>query len=172
MSAAAEFDVAPVSATGTRIHAGQLATAAFIVVVGCTLAWGASRFPVDKGYTILGPQVYPYAVAVFLLFVGTGLACQALMGGFPGIAAEVPTTRAGVVGAAWVSSGLSVVALLITHIGFVLAAAALFVMAARGFGSRRPMRDMAVGVALTLPVYWAFSIGLGVSLPSLLNAWI
>ena len=61
---------------------------------------------------------------------------------------------------------------LINFVGFVLAAAILFCAAARGFGSRRPLRDLAIGVALTLPVFWLFTLGLGLSLPPLVNAWI
>ena len=35
-----------------------------------------------------------------------------------------------------------------------------------------PVRDLAVGVALTLPVFWLFTMGLGLTLPPLVNAWI
>ncbi|MEK1835874.1 MAG: tripartite tricarboxylate transporter TctB family protein, partial [Pseudomonas sp.] len=78
----------------------------------------------------------------------------------------------GKAGATWVTAGLVGVALLITYIGFVLAAALLFACSARGFGSRSPLRDLAIGIALTLPIYWLFTAGLGVSLPPLVNAWI
>jgi putative tricarboxylic transport membrane protein len=75
-------------------------------------------------------------------------------------------------GAAWVTGGLVAMSVLIVHLGFVLSAALLFALSARGFGSRHPLRDVAIGVALTLPVYWIFTSGLGVSLPALVNAWI
>jgi putative tricarboxylic transport membrane protein len=75
-------------------------------------------------------------------------------------------------GAAWVTAGLVGVAVLINLIGFVLAAGLLFACSARGFGSRRPVKDLAIGIALTLPIYWLFNAGLGVSLPPLVNAWI
>lgn len=157
-----------------RVHARQLALAGLVLVVAAILGVGASRFPVDKGYTILGPHVYPMAVAVFLALVAIGLAWQACTGGFRnlGSCASDPRTPRGAAGAAWVSAGLVGVALLINHIGFVLAAALLFVMAARGFGSRRLTRDVAVGIALTSPVFWIFTRGLGVSLPALVNGWI
>jgi len=69
-------------------------------------------------------------------------------------------------------AGLVGVAVLINLIGFVLAAGLLFACSARGFGSRRPVKDLAIGIALTLPIYWLFNAGLGVSLPPLVNAWI
>jgi putative tricarboxylic transport membrane protein len=150
----------------------QLAAAVFIATVGVVLAWGASRFPIDKGYSILGPQVFPYAVAVFLLLVAAGLGYQAVTGGFRNVAARESPSSSARAGAAWVTGGLLAIAALITHLGFVLSAALLFALAARGFGSRRPRRDLAIGAALTLPVFWIFTLGLGVSLPSLANAWI
>ena len=160
--------------TTNRVRALQLGVAVFVAAIAIILAVGASRFPVDKGYTILGPHVYPLVVAAFLAVVALGLGWQAVSGGFRGLGGDFSKPRApgGATGAAWVSAGLAAVALLINHIGFVLAAALLFVLAARGFGSKRVARDMAVGVALTLPVFWIFTQGLGVSLPSLVNGWI
>ncbi|MGH7267630.1 MAG: tripartite tricarboxylate transporter TctB family protein, partial [Candidatus Rokuibacteriota bacterium] len=50
-------------------------------------------------------------------------------------------------------------------LGFPVAAALLFTLGARGFGDRRVLRSLAVGAALGLGVYFAFSRALGVSLP-------
>jgi putative tricarboxylic transport membrane protein len=102
------------------------------------------------------------------------LSYQAASGGFReldngDVQGTIPGGKAG---AAWVTGGLVGVAVLINVIGFVLSGALLFVCAARGFGSRHPLRDLAIGIALTLPIYWLFNAGLGVSLPPLVNAWI
>ncbi len=156
----------------SRVRPFQFGAALFVAAVGAVLAWGASRLPVDKGYSILGPQVFPYGVAVFLLVVAAGLGYQALTGGFRDVnATEAPAASARA-GAAWVTGGLLVMAALITHLGFVFSATLLFGFAARGFGSRHPLRDLAIGLALTLPIFWIFTIGLGVSLPSLVNLWL
>jgi putative tricarboxylic transport membrane protein len=48
----------------------------------------------------------------------------------------------------------------------VIAGAVLFVFVARGFGSRRFLRDLAIGVALALAVYLFFSQLLNVNLPA------
>ncbi|MCO6058978.1 tripartite tricarboxylate transporter TctB family protein [Pseudomonas sp. MOB-449] len=159
-----------------RVLPAQMAVGISLVVISVVLAYGAHQFPAEMGFTILGAHVYPYAVAIFLGGVGVLLSFQASTGGPPEVAAEegqsdevLPGGRAGAV---WITAGLLSVALLITHIGFVLSAGLLFTCAARGFGSRNPLRDLAIGVALTLPVYWLFTTGLGVSLPPLVNAWI
>ena len=159
-----------------KVWPAQLAVGASLIFMSAALAIGASRFPVEKGFTILGAHVYPYAVAVFLGIVGVLTSLQAVTSGSRDPADDSGrATRAlpvGKTGACWVTAGLAICALLITHIGFVLAAAQLFACSAHGFGSRRPARDLAIGIALALPVYWLFSIGLGVSLPPLVNAWI
>lgn len=154
----------------------QLAIGLGVVAISAVLAVGAYRFPEEMGFVILGAHVYPYALAVFLGVVGLLLCYQAVTGGFRELADhEDESAKAlpgGKLGAAWVTAGLVGVAVLINLIGFVLAAGLLFVCSARGFGSRRPVRDLAIGIALTLPIYWLFNAGLGVSLPPLINAWI
>lgn len=154
----------------------QLAIGAGVIAISAVLAVGAFRFPPEMGFVILGAHVYPYAVAVFLGVVGLLLCYQAVTGGFRELADHsdeaAQALPGGKSGAAWVTAGLVGVAVLINLIGFVLAAGLLFACSARGFGSRRPVRDLAIGIALTLPIYWLFNAGLGVSLPPLVNAWI
>lgn len=162
------------SAPAARIRWRQLALGLFLLTVAALLGAGAARFPVDKGYAVLGPQVFPFAVAAFLGLVSAMLCWQSVSGGFHQLedAGDAPS-RAQWTGAAWVSLGILGNAALINHLGFVFSAALLFCAAARGFGSRRPARDLAIGIALTLPVFWLFTKGLGLNLPALLPAkWI
>ena len=154
----------------------QLAIGVGVIAISAVLAYGAFLFPDEMGFVILGAYVYPYAVAVFLAGVGVVLSYQAVTGGFRELAdhedESAKALTGGKAGVAWVTGGLLGVAVLINLIGFVLAAALLFACSARGFGSRHPLRDLAIGIALTLPIYWLFNAGLGVSLPPLVNAWI
>jgi putative tricarboxylic transport membrane protein len=159
----------------SKIMPVQLAVGAGLVVICLILAIGAFRFPPERGFVILGAHVYPYAVSLFLGCVGLLLCFQAITGGFHGLreTGDAPAIlNGGKIGATWVTGGLLSIALLINLIGFVLAAGILFACSARGFGSKRPFRDLAIGIALTLPIYWLFNAGLGVSLPPLINAWI
>ncbi|QZP31952.1 tripartite tricarboxylate transporter TctB family protein [Pseudomonas sp. DR48] len=158
-----------------RIVPVQLAIGLGVIAISAVLALGAYQFPAEMGFVILGAHVYPYALAVFLGVVGLVLSYQAVSGGFRELAdhddESAKALPGGKLGAAWVTAGLVSVAVLINLIGFVLAAGLLFACSARGFGSRRPARDLAIGIALTLPIYWLFNAGLGVSLPPLVNAW-
>lgn len=157
-----------------RVQLTQLGLGLAMFVLAVLLAVGAAGFPVDKGYSILGPQVFPFVVAAFVGITAVMLCWQALTGGFRNMGSDRPAapTRSRIASAAWVSAGILVVAALINHLGFVLSAAVLFACAARGFGSRSPVRDLAIGVGLTLPVFWLFTQGLGLTLPPLVNAWI
>lgn len=68
---------------------------------------------------------------------------------------------------AWVAGGLLVHMALIGSIGFVLAGALLMSCVARGYGSRRPARDAAAGLTVTVPIWLLFTKVLGLSLPLL-----
>jgi putative tricarboxylic transport membrane protein len=160
-------------ATQRAVVPTQLAVGIGLIAISVILAMGAYRFPPEMGFVILPAYVYPYVVAAFLGGVGLLLSYQALSGGFRELGNDdTGTVHGGKAGAAWVTAGLVGVALLINLIGFVLAAGLLFACSARGFGSRHPVRDLAIGIALTLPIYWLFNAGLGVSLPSLINIWL
>jgi putative tricarboxylic transport membrane protein len=65
----------------------------------------------------------------------------------------------------WILAGLVGGIVAIEPLGFPVAAAWVFVMGARGFGSRRWVPNAALGVALGLVVYLVFARALGVSLP-------
>ncbi|WP_397444069.1 tripartite tricarboxylate transporter TctB family protein [Pseudomonas chlororaphis] len=164
----------------SRVVLSQLAIGLGLIAISLVLVIGALRFPPEMGFVILGAHVYPCAVGAFLGAVGLLLSYQACTGGFRELAAsgddsddsDDSAQPGGRLGAAWVTAGLVAIAVLISLIGFVLAAGLLFACSARGFGSRRPLRDLAIGIALTLPIYWLFNAGLGVALPPLVNAWI
>jgi putative tricarboxylic transport membrane protein len=63
------------------------------------------------------------------------------------------------------SASLLAYLLLIERAGFVIASTVLFVGAAFGMGSRRYIRDLAIGFALSLAAYVLFTEGLSLRLP-------
>ena len=66
----------------------------------------------------------------------------------------------------WSVAGFLVFALTIEVLGWILAAALLFWAVARGVGSRRPLFDISLALLLSSAIYLAFSVGLGLNLPS------
>ena len=161
------------------IGAGTLALAAL-------LAAGASQIHGEAGYAGVGPAFLPWLVSVALAVCGLLLIASAWHQPQPSAAvaaatADAADTRADLAAFAWVSAGLLLNAALINRIGFILSCALLYAMAAHGF--RRSMGqpagrgqwavDLPVGFAISAPVYWMFTKGLGLVLPGLTKTgWI
>ena len=147
---------------------GDLAAAAVAAALGVVLLVGALQINFAAGYDRIGPRFFPYAVGVGLIALGAALA---------GRVALTKTQRASPEMAAsddepinWRPLGLVIVALvstvlLLDRAGFVIASALQLWLVARAFGSKRTLRDATVAVLLPTIVYYAFSRGLGLSLP-------
>lgn len=119
-------------------------------------------------YAKVGPRLFPGIVAAGLILIGVLLAWQALRGGGQEPAEAIPEEPQGPI--QWrafglVSAGLLAQILLIDRLGFVIASSILFWLVALGFGSRRPLRDAAVAVILSVVVFLGFTRGLDLSLP-------
>jgi putative tricarboxylic transport membrane protein len=150
----------------------QFGIAGFVLTLAAVFFIGATQLPSDGGYAGIGSSFVPYVVALFLASVGGLLLFQVATGGFRNFTDSVADVLADYRGALWVSAGVLLMALLITRIGFVLAATILFTCVARGFGSRVWWRDALIGAALVLPIFWLFTLVLDVNLPRLFNDWL
>ena len=141
-----------------------------VIALGVVAASVALSLPNAGGYSRVGPNVIPVVVSVGLIVLGGVLLFECFTGGWrartPDDAAErgehpfVPSAFG------WVSGGLFAQMVLIHTAGFVLAAAVLFGCVARGFGSRRFLRDGAIGLLLGLAVFLFFVRFLNVNLPA------
>jgi putative tricarboxylic transport membrane protein len=146
----------------------DLAVAVAVIVLGIGVGAGSFGIPFGAGYDQIGPRFFPSVVAAGLTLLGSVLAVAAIRAnGLRPAAAEAAHTgisanrRAlGVLAAA-----LLLNLLLLERAGFVVASSALFWLAARGFGSERPVRDAVIALLLSLLVYAAFTQGLGLTLP-------
>ena len=145
----------------------QVAVAAGVALLGALILWGATYLPTEGGYAQVGPGVVPRIVAVIILVLGAFLLREAFTGGFRGLDEEAEERmpmdwRA----FAWVSGGIIGYGAFIEHAGFVLASTLLFVLVARGFGSRRWLLNAVTGLVLAVAVFAIFNYGLGLTLPA------
>ncbi|MDJ0388524.1 tripartite tricarboxylate transporter TctB family protein [Roseomonas sp. E05] len=151
-----------------RVKSGagpDLAVGVFVVLLGLLCLWQAAAIPVTPLYAQVGPKFMPYLVGALVVAVGLGLTGVALRGGWSrGLeeVAEAPPTNWRALGL--LGAGLLVNLLLISTLGFVFAATAQFVLVAAAFGSRRPGRDLLIGLAVTLGAFLAFDKLLGVNI--------
>jgi putative tricarboxylic transport membrane protein len=148
---------------------GQLLVSCALLALGAALGVGTYLLPEAAGYAQVGPRLFPGLVAAGLVLVGALLAKDAFTSGFR----HPPDDPRGAFDGrafAWISSGLILHMLLISGIGFVLASTLLFAATARGFGSRRIGRDLAIGVLAATVIYLIFTRGLTLQLPW--GAWL
>ncbi|UWX97368.1 tripartite tricarboxylate transporter TctB family protein [Arthrobacter zhaoxinii] len=66
----------------------------------------------------------------------------------------------------WSAGGFLLFALTLETLGWIIGAAVLFWFVAKGFGSRRPLFDVSFALLISSAIYLAFSVGLGLNLPS------
>jgi putative tricarboxylic transport membrane protein len=133
-----------------------------VVAVAAVAGWQAAVIPVTPLYARIGPTVFPSMGAVLLGVLGLLLVVQGLRGGWQERAeAEVALDwRAlGLIGA-----GLLANVVLIGPLGFSLSSTVMFTLIAAGFGSRRPARDAAIGLALACAAFFGFAEALGVNI--------
>jgi putative tricarboxylic transport membrane protein len=150
--------------------AAEVALSLGVLALGAGAAIVTAQLPGEGGYARIGPNFFPALVSAGLLACGAWLLFEALAGGWRNRGSDDPKERgehafdAGAFG--WVSAGLFAHMALIGSAGFVLAGALLFAGVARGFASRRPARDLALGLAISLGVFLFFVKFLNVNLPA------
>jgi putative tricarboxylic transport membrane protein len=153
-----------------RVNIGETLLALGAIVFGILIVWQTTLIRLTPAYSKVGPRVIPYIVGAGLIIAGVWLAYEALTGRAAPLSIDsedadptLPTD--------WRTIGLLALALLaylvlIEPAGFIIASAILFVTAAFAMGSRRPVRDIAIGVILATVLYLVFNRGLGLSLPA------
>lgn len=131
---------------------------------------GLSGISGEEGYAGLSPRFAPTLVAIGLAVCGALLTWQGVRGGFrnmPEEDAELPDAPHNFKGFLWVAAGLVLNMALIGTLGFVLSSTLLMICVARGYGSRRIVRDAIIGLCITVPMWALFEFLLGINLPLL-----
>jgi putative tricarboxylic transport membrane protein len=153
-----------------RRSAAEVALSLGVIALGLGAAAVTAGLPAEGGYAGIGPNFFPAVVSGGLIVLGAWLAWEAFSGGWrnapPDDAAARGEHRFDAAAFGWVSAGLFAHMALVGSAGFVLAGAVLFACVARGFGSRRPARDAALGLALAAAVFLFFVKLLNVGLPA------
>ena len=124
---------------------------------------------VPQGSSIISPQTFPYMVSAFTTLVGLGLIMEVLRG-------RLGTPEGDEPGAPFMGANFKTMAIIVTAIalhvilleiaGYVIAATVCFFGVSYGFGSRKYLKDLGISLAFALIVYFAFTKGLNINLPS------
>jgi putative tricarboxylic transport membrane protein len=139
-----------------------------VIGLGIVSLVGASQVRPPAGYAAVSASVMPAVVGVGLVAFGILLLVRATvrpdLDHAARVAAEAAATH-------WPTTLLAVgalvaYALLLAPLGYVLATSLFLPAQARILGSRSPLRDLIIGVALGVVVFVIFTQFLGVRLPA------
>lgn len=124
---------------------------------------------IPQGSSIVSPQTFPYMVAAFTSLVGLTLIFDVLRGNHgtpdgdePGDLLIPVNYKTLLIVAAAI--GLHVI--LLETAGYIIAATICFLGVAYGFGSRKILKDLLVSFVFAIIVYFSFTKGLNINLPS------
>jgi putative tricarboxylic transport membrane protein len=153
-----------------RIDRAELGVALLLGVIGTVVLLDAARLDVPYSQSDpVGPRTMPFIVAGILLVCAVALTVNILRGGHgeaeegEDIDLSAPTEWRVVI--PLVLAFLANV-LLIDVLGWVISGALLFWACAWALGSRHPVRDAFISVALALATFYGFYVGLGILLPA------
>jgi len=117
----------------------------------------------------IGPQIFPYLVSGFLILVSLGIIIQILRGnlGQPegtefGDTIEKTDFKTLLI----VAGTMATYPLLIERAGFVVASTVAFFGVSFAFGAKNTPKNLLVSLIFSLIVYFSFTRGLNVNLPS------
>jgi len=124
---------------------------------------------IPQGSSIVSPQTFPYLVAAFTSLVGLTLFVDVLRGRLGTPEGTEPGDQ--FVGAnfktmAIIASAIALHVILLEIAGYVIAATVCFFGVAYGFGSRKYLKDLGISLTFALIVYFSFTKGLNINLPS------
>jgi putative tricarboxylic transport membrane protein len=148
------------------IHPGELLISFGLIALGSFVVYETRSIAETQGFAQIGPRLFPYIIGAGLTLCGAVLSWQAFSGGWR----NVPLDQEGHDAPDWVSFGIISVGIvlhmaIIGWAGFIVASTLLFLLVARGFGSRRPVRDAVIAILLSTVVFFVFTLALGLSLP-------
>jgi putative tricarboxylic transport membrane protein len=148
--------------TKQKIAGAGLAIGLGLVAIASVIGFETMQMRVPPSYARVGPQIFPYIIAIGMAVTGAFIAWKSYRGGDEVIDEVEPTD--------WKNVGIILLGLiahmnLLRPVGFVPAGLVLFMSVAFAFGSRRYGRDAIVGFFLVLFAYVGFTYGLGLQLP-------
>ena len=148
---------------------GELAFAGSLLILGIIVVFDTANMLVPPASGTVGPQIFPYLVSGFLILVSIGIIIQVLRGnlGQPegtefGDTIEKTDFKTLLV----VAGSMATYPLLIERAGFIVASTVAFFGVSFAFGAKNVIKNLIISVIFSAIVYFSFTRGLNVSLPS------
>jgi putative tricarboxylic transport membrane protein len=148
---------------------GELAFAGSLLILGLVVLFDTKNMLVPPGSGTIGPQVFPYLVSGLVLLVSLGIFVEI----FRGNLGQPEGTEFGDIvdktdykSFLLVAGAMATYPLLIERAGFVVASTVAFFGVSYAFGAKNAPKNLLISVIFSLIVYFSFTIGLNVNLPS------
>ena len=147
-------------------HAGEFVLALGLAAVGAFILFETHTIAETTSYSGVGPRLFPYLIGFGLAACGVVLAWQALTGGWRNLPIDDSHAMPDWIAFAIISAGIVLQMAIMGIAGFIIASAILFLLIARGYRSRRLLRDTVIALVLSTVVYLLFTKALGLNLPA------
>lgn len=168
-----EIDMTEMGRTETTAHPAvdraQYALAAFLALVGGYVLYDATTLEDGFADQPVQPYALPYVVGAALVLLGALLAVATARGDRPQAeeGEDVDLTQGTDLRTVAMLAGVLVVNIaLIDWLGWAITGALLFAGCAWVLGNRTPVRDLAIGTALSVGTWYGFYVGLGIPIPA------
>jgi putative tricarboxylic transport membrane protein len=148
---------------------GELAFAGSLLILGLVVLYDTSKMLVPPGSGTVGPQIFPYVVSGFIIFISLGLFFQIFRGnlGVPeGTEFGEVINKTDFKSLAMVAGSMLTYPLLIERAGFIIATTVAFFGVAFAYGARNLLKNLIISIVFSFIVYFAFAKGLNVGLPA------
>ena len=148
---------------------GELAFAGSLLILGLVVLYDTSRMLVPPGSGTVGPQIFPYVVSGFVIFISLGLFIQIFRGnlGVPeGTEFGEIVEKTDFKSLAMVAGSMLTYPLLIERAGFIIATTVAFFGVAYAYGAKNLLKNLLISIIFSFIVYFSFSKGLNVGLPA------
>jgi putative tricarboxylic transport membrane protein len=148
---------------------GELAFAGSLLILGLVVVFDTKNMLVPPASGTIGPQIFPYLVSGFLILVSLGIIIQILRGnlGQPeGTEFGDTIEKTDFTTLLIVAGTMATYPLLIERAGFVVASTVAFFGVSYAFGAKNVPKNLLVSLIFSLIVFFSFTRGLNVNLPS------
>lgn len=143
-----------------RPDGAALVIALLLAVVSAVIFWQTSQMRVPPIQARVGPTVFPYFIAAGFAVLAVATAISALRGSFP----QRESHDVGPI--LWVVGGIVGQILLLSTVGFSIAAGVLVACTAKAFGRGPLWVSFLAGTVFALVIWFIFARGLQLSLPA------
>jgi putative tricarboxylic transport membrane protein len=148
---------------------GELAFAGSLLILGVVVLIDTINMLVPPASGTIGPQIFPYLVSGFLILVSLGIIVQILRGnlGQPeGTEFGDTIDKTDFKTLLIVAGSMVTYPLLIERAGFIPASTLVFFGVSFAFGARNILKNLFVSLLFSTIVFFSFTRGLNVNLPS------